>query len=192
MNSPPHQAKVTLCHWMTAASWIHASYEYILVQTSLAPVAIFQGRYQESPYAPQMLYVQVRLQHHPFTVQPLPECSMQLYRTSYLFHGSSRLGPPIRIVSIREAISASDLTPPQGAVMLWRLGPSPSPVHPLCSACPALHHHHAHLPHPPQHWNLQDCSDCLRYHSSSVDMFSRGLWLWILRFEFSSYLPATA
>ena len=53
---------------------------------------------------------------------------------------------------------------PCGAVLLWRLCPSPSQVCHLRSACQALYllHHRPHLPHPPHLQNLQDCSDCLR------------------------------
>jgi len=139
------------------------SYGYCLVEKYIAALAIFPGWYQESLIALQMLSAKVPLQHDPFATWWLLEHWIQMFRTSYLFRGSSRPHPPIPVLSICQASSASTKTSPCGVVPIWRLCPSPSRVRHLHSACPALYHRLLlHLPHPPHRRNLQDRSDCLR------------------------------
>jgi len=85
-----------------------------------------------------MMSVQVGLYHHSFAVQRLPEPWNWMCHISHCFHGSSQLCPPILVVSIGQASSASAGTSPFAAVPFWRLCPSPSRVGHLRSTCPAV------------------------------------------------------
>jgi len=148
----------------TAASQNQAKFDYVLVDKSLAEFAILQGQCQDTPYALQMLSVQVGLHHHPFVVPPLLVPLNRLWHTSYLCYGSGKLRPPIQVVSIHQVSSASAETSLCANVLFWGLCPVPSRVRHLRSACPALtlhHPHPPHPPHPPHHRNMQDHSDCL-------------------------------
>ena len=93
-----------------------------------------------------------------------PEPSIWQSYTSYLFHESSWLHPPIWVGSISQTSSASAENSPCSAVLFWRLCPSPSQVRHHHWACRALYlFHQLHcLPHPPHHQILQDPSDCIR------------------------------
>jgi len=118
--------------------------------------------------------------------------SIQMPSTSYLLHVSSRLRPPIPVVPIHQASSASAETSPSAIVPWWRFCPSPSRVCHLRSACPAVSLLHPHLSHPPQCRNLQDRSDCLWLPSSSPPTSVQALWLSIPHFQLSLCLPAPA
>jgi len=137
-------------------------YVYFLVKKSLGAFAIFWGQYRNTSYAHQMLLVMVQLHHYPFAVKQLPEPLIRMCRTSYLMQRSGWLRPRLPVVSICPASSPSAQTSPFAVVLLWRLCPSPSLVHHLGSACPALSVHHPHLAHLPNHPNLQDGSYCVR------------------------------
>jgi len=136
----------------------------------------------------------MRVYHVPFAIDRQPVPAIRLSHTSDLFHWSSWVRLPSLVASIRQASSASVENTPCDAVLFCRLCPSPSQVHYFRSACPAhdlLHHHHC-LCHPPNYRNLQDCSDSLRWHSTSPQMLFQALWLSILPFRHFSYLPAAA
>jgi len=156
------QAQDRICLCLTAVPLDLATHDYFLVKKSLAAFAIFRGQCQDTPEALQSLSVQVALHHHPFPVERLPEPAMWMCHTSYLIHRSNQLRPPLPVVSIRQATSASEETSPGVAAPFSWLCPSPSWVWHLRSAGPALSLHHPHHHHPPHHRNLQDHSDCLR------------------------------
>jgi len=139
-----------------------------------------------------MLLVQVQPHHHPFVVQWLLEPSIQMCCTSCLCHGNSQLSPPIPVVSIWKVVSAVAESSAYAVVPLCRLCPSPSRIHHIRSACPALSLHHAHLSHHPHLRNMQDRSDCLGYPQSSPQTSFRALWLSIPRFLLSLCIPAPA
>jgi len=141
-----------------------------------------------------MLSVMVWLQSSLFGASQQPVLSIQSSRTAYLSHGSCQPRPPTPVASVGQASSASAESSPCGAVQFWRLCPSPSQVRHPRSVCHALYllHHHPGLPHPPNLQNLQDHSDCLRYHSTSPQMLFQALWLSIVPFEHYPYVPALA
>jgi len=155
------EAPDRICPCSTATLPNLPRYNYFLVEKSVAAFVILRGPSQDSPWPLQMVLVQVPQCHHPFGVKRRPEPSIQMCRTSYLFHGSSCLHPPILVVSILQGSSGSAESSPSAAVPFWRLCPSPSRVRHLCSACPTLPPHHPHLPHPPHRRDLQDHSDFL-------------------------------
>jgi len=95
----------------------------------------------------------------------LPEPPIRQSHTTYVSHRSSWLRPPILGAAIHQASSVSAENSPCGAVLFWRMSPSPSQVHHHHhSACRALYllQHLPHLPHPAHCWNLQDRSNCLQ------------------------------
>ena len=100
-------AEDPLCLCLTVAYLNLASFDYFLVEKSLAAFAICPGQCQASSWPLQLLWVQMRLHHPLFTVWRLLKPSIRLCCTSYPFHGSSQLSPPIHIVSIDQASSAS-------------------------------------------------------------------------------------
>jgi len=174
----PRRAGETLWVWETVVSRELASYDFFLVERSPAAHVMICGQYQESPYALRMFSVQVLLRPHPSAAWQLPEPSIWLSCTSNTFHGGSWPHPPNPVVSIRQGSSASAETSPSGNLAFWRLCPSPSRVHHLQSACPALYLLHClpYHPHPPDCQNLHDPSDCLRSHSASPEMFIGAFW----------------
>ena len=136
-----------------------APYDYFLVDHSLAAFAIFQRHCQFTTEAPHSLWGHVSLHHHPCAVERLPEHLTRMCRTTYLFHGSNRLYPPILVVSFRRASSASDETSAGAAAQFSWLCPSPCWVRHLRSPSSALSLSHAHHPHPPQRRKMQDHSE---------------------------------
>jgi len=180
---------------VTGVSGNKASYENFWVESSLAAFVIFRGHYEVSPYALPMLSVQMRLRPAPWAIEPLPRHSIPSSRTSHLSHQSRRLGLPIAVASICQASSTVVEDPSCNAVVpFWRLCPSPSLVHHLCSACTDLYllHHHPHLPHPHHHQKLQDCSGYIQCHSNPPQMLFRALWLSLPPPQHFSYLAAPA
>jgi len=163
-NQTTHRAREILCDCLHEVPLNPSSFGYFPVEMSLAAFGITQGRYEEHAYAHQMLSVIVWLQPCRFGALQLPQPSIHSFRTAYLSHRTSRRRPPIQVVSVHQALSASTESSPWGALPFWRLCPSPSQVHHLRSACQALDvlHHHPHHPHPPDVRNLQDRSDCPR------------------------------
>jgi len=140
-----------------------ASCDNLLVEKSLLASAIVRWQFQESAYALQMLSEMVWLQSGPFGDWQLPEPSIRLCSTSYISHGRNWLCPTIPVASILQASSASAENSPCGAILGWRLCPSPCQVH-HHTACRALYHlpHLPRLPHPAHCRKLQDHSDCLQ------------------------------
>jgi len=192
MNPAPSRAHDTVYSCSTVVAQNLAPFDYFLVEKSLAAFAIFWGQCQDTPLALQMLSVQVPPHPHPSAVEQLPEPSIQICCTSCLFHGSSRLRPPILVGSIREASSASAKTPPYAAAPFWWLCPLPGQVRHLRWGCPALSLHHPYLTDHCHCRNLRYRSDCLRSQPSSGETFFLALWSSIPLFQLPLYLPATA
>jgi hypothetical protein len=151
---------VYLCSTATCPNL--AEYDYFLAEKSLAAFAIFHAQSQETTKALQTLLVQVRQHHHLLGTERLAESSIEMYQTSDVSHGCSRLHPAIPVVSITQASPTSAETTPSATVPFRGLCPSPCRVRHHCSAYPALSHHHPHHPHPAHHRNFQDDSDCLQ------------------------------
>jgi len=153
----------TLCIGMTVVSRKPATFDYFLVEKSLAASVIVWGQYQESSKALHMWSAMVRLQSCLVGGWQQPEPSIRPSHTSYISHGSSQLRHPILVVSICQASLVSAEISACISVLLWWLHPSPSQVRHHRSGSVALYllHHRSRLPHPPHHWNFQDQSDCL-------------------------------
>jgi len=161
-NRTLHRAQDEVYSCSTAASRNPASHDYVLVRKSRAVFAIFWGQCQDILSALQMLFVQVWLYHHLVTVERQPEPWIRIWRTWCVFHGTCRPHPPVPVVSIGQASSASAETSPCAAAQYWWLRPSPSRVLDFRSAGPALSLHHPRRPHPPHGRNMQYRPDCLR------------------------------
>jgi len=117
MNLALGWAGGTECLCVSGVSTIQASFDYSLVEKSLAAFAIFWGCYQASPLAHQMSSAQNGLHPLPFTIERPPEPSIPKTRTSYLSHGSSRPHLPSLDASIRQALSTSAENAPCDAVL---------------------------------------------------------------------------
>jgi len=64
----------------------------------------------------------MRLHLDSCVVQWLPELSIEMHRTSYLFHGSNRLHPPLPVELICQVLAASGEATPWTAEPFWILG----------------------------------------------------------------------
>jgi len=103
--------------------------------------------------------LQIPLHYHSFAVEWLPEHSIQICSTSWLSHGCSLLCRPIPVVWIHQGSSPTAKMSPYTVALFWWLCASPSPVHHLRSAGPALSLGHLYLPNSPHHPYLQHYSD---------------------------------
>jgi len=192
-NWAPCRVGGMLCICVTVLSQNQATYNYFPVEKSHAAFAIFWVQYQRSPSALQMTSVEVRLSVHPLWNQSWPESSIWLSQPSYHIHGSSLPHPPMRVVSLHEALPPSTEISPCGVVPSWRLWPSPSWVHQLPSAGPAVYHHHLlQLPRRLCSWNLQDYLHCVQCHSTSLQIIFLAFWMSIMHFRHFCYLPSAA
>jgi len=122
-NRVPHQPWETLWVSVTLISFNHTLYSYFLVKKSLAAFALFQGHYQELALSPQMLSVQMLLQHRLFVAYELVTPSMWPSYTSYLAYRCSRQCPcsPVALVGHASCTSAENWQ--CGTVQIWRLYP---------------------------------------------------------------------
>jgi len=102
-----HYAAETLWVCETVISRYQASDDDFLLEKSLVVFATFQGQYQESPEALQMLSLQVGLRPCQFVAYCLLVLSIRQPYTSGLSLGCSRLRRPIPVASICEASSVS-------------------------------------------------------------------------------------
>ena len=95
----------TECVRVSARSANLASYDYFLVEKPLAAFAILLGRFQESPYAHQLLTALMTLHHWPFEVERQPEPSIRSSSTSYASHGRSRPRLPNLVTTLHHGSS---------------------------------------------------------------------------------------
>jgi len=114
-NEGLQRAQDPLYWCSTAASQTRGSYVFFVVEVFLAAIAILCGQCEETANVLEMSSVRVPLYHHPFGVERLPKPSIRVCRTSWVYHRSSRLHPPILVVSIRQASSATAKTSPCAA-----------------------------------------------------------------------------
>jgi len=166
-----HYAAETLWVCETVISRYQASDDDFLLEKSLVVFATFQGQYQESPEALQMLSLQVGLRPCQFVAYCLLVLSIRQPYTSGLSLGCSRLRRPIPVASICQASSVSAENYPCIAVSFWRLFPSPSQVGHLRSACPALYLLQ-HLPHLPKSPSSSELARTLRQSPIAFNIWS--------------------
>ena len=164
LNQVPCQAKEPVSVGVTVVCPNPASFDYFMGEKSPLAFAIFPGLYQESAHAHHIMSGIVWLQSCLFGAWQPPEPAIRHSHSVYLSHRCSQLRPPIPVAWIRQASSDSANNSPCGAVLFWRVCPSPSQVHHHHSARRTLYHldNLACDPHPAHHWKLQDSSDCHR------------------------------
>ena len=151
-----------VCSCWTVALPSIPTYDRFLVEKCIVAFAISCGPCQNTPLSLEMMSVELPEHYHPFTVEHLREPLNRMYCTFKLIHVSSRIYPPIPVVSIRRAASASAEISPRTAVSFWWLCLSPSWGCHLRSVGPTLSLHCPHLRNLPHCQNLQDHSDVLR------------------------------
>jgi len=185
----PHK---TICSCFCTA-WLNLpSYEYVMVEKILAEVAIVRWQSTEIPLARRTLSMRVQLLLRSFLDHQLPQSSIALFRTSFLFQGNSTLHPLILVLSSRQAASASAEIFACANVPLWILCSPPSWVLQQWSACHVRYLHHPHHACPSHCPILHDHTNWLRYSSSRPQTFHCALWLSLWYCQHFLFLPAPA
>lgn len=156
-----------------------ASFDYFLVEKSLVAFEMFRGWFHASLLALRDLSLQVQLQPALFAVSQDPEPSDQQSSISDWSHVENWPHPLIPVVSIREASSASAENSAWVVVPFGRLCLSHIQRRNLGLVSPALYHpfHSPDLLHCRCCRTLQDCSDCLGWHATSLYICFRVLTL---------------